>query len=311
MLISSIIIIMDQLLFQGLSEGIVTFWEKFASWMNDHGWQIVLILVLAELTRKFGSKVILKIFESTIRNDIYPTKSDRQKRVKTLESLTSAILKVAVFVVAGIMIISELGLNTTPVVASAGILGLALGFGAQSLIKDLTAGVFIISENQYRVGDIIELDSGIKGKVEAITIRTTLIRNLSGTLYHVPNGTIGWAANKTSSYGGIAEDIVFSSDVDIEKLSLVIDRTSAKLMEKPELAKKIKEPPKLERVLGYVADGINVRIVGKTGSDNAFEIKDAFYRQLIKELRKSNINIPYPQITISHNDELKKSKKSS
>ncbi len=293
---------MDQVIFQTFNQISVNVWDKFTSWMGDHGYQIVLIIFLAYLVKNFGSQIIMKLLEKTVRRDLYPTKSDRIKRLKTLDSLISAILKVAVVIIAGIMIISELGLNTTPVIASAGILGIALGFGAQSLIKDLTSGLFIITENQYRVGDVIELNDKIKGEVQAITIRTTVIRNIDGTLYHVPNGTISWTANKTMSYGGIAEDIIFPSDVDIEKLSLLIDRVSEKLIENPEFAKKIKEPPRLDRVKGFHNDGIKVRIVGRTGSDNAVEVKDAFYRLLIKELRKSNIEIPNTQITLKNND---------
>lgn len=274
-----------------LSEMLNNIWENIISWMGDHGYQIALIILLAFLVKKFGSQIIMKLLEKTVRKDLYPTKSDRIKRLKTLDSLISAVLKVAVVLVAGIMIISELGLNTTPIIASAGILGLAIGFGAQSLIKDLTTGLFIITENQYRVGDFIELNDIIKGEVQAITIRATVIRGIDGTLFHVPNGTITWTANKTMSYAGIAEDLVFPSDIDIERLSIIIDRASEKLLEKPEFAKKVQTAPRLDRVLGFEGSGIKIRITGRTGSDNAVEVKDAFYRILIKELRKANIEV--------------------
>lgn len=282
---------MDQVIFQAIEEMLSSIWVHVASWMSDHGYQIVLIIFLAYLVKKFGTQIIMKLLENTVRSDLYPTKSDRSKRLKTLASLIGAILRVAVTVIAGIMIISELGLNTTPVIASAGVLGLAVGFGAQSLIKDLTTGLFIITENQYRVGDFIELNDLIKGEVQAITIRTTIIRGIDGTLFHVPNGTISWTANKTMSYAGIAEEMVFKADVDIEKLAIVIDRVGQKLIEKPEFAKKVQIPPHLDRVLGFEGSGIRIRISGRTGSDNAVEVKDAFYRLLIKELRKANIEV--------------------
>lgn len=311
MLLNSIIIIMDQLIFQTTSEWLAEFWHKFISWMNDHGYQIVLILILAEITRKFGSKIILKILEKTVRRDLYPTKTDRIKRIKTLESLISAVAKVAVFVIAAIMIMSELGLNTTPVVASAGVLGLALGFGAQSLIKDLTSGLFIITENQYRVGDIVQLDNGVSGKVVAITIRTTQIRTLDGTLYHIPNGTIQWTANKTMSYSGIDENIVFPNSVDIEKLAIVINRTGEELAKKPDFKDKIKTPPHFVRVVGFDPSGITIKITGKTGTEDAADVKGAFYSQLIKELKKSKIDTPYshlvfvnPNLTKNQNKKL-------
>lgn len=295
---------MDQIIYQGISEGAIDFWNKLMSWMSDHGYQIILILILAEIARKFGSKIILKLLEKTVRNDLYPTKSDRTKRIKTLESLISAVLKVAVFILASIMIVSELGLNTTPVVASAGVLGLALGFGAQSLIKDLTSGLFIITENQYRVGDLIQLDNGVRGKVVAITIRTTQIRSLDGTLYHVPNGSIQWTANKTMSYSGIDENITFPSNTDTEKLKIVINRTGEVLSKKPEFEKKITQAPHFVRIIGFDPSGITVKVAGRTGSDDAADVKGAFYSQLIKELKKSNIEPPYSHLTF-YNPNLK------
>lgn len=291
---------MDQAVFQKIEEAFNSLTTNLTSWLSGHGFEIALIIAGAYLVKKFGTQIIMQIMRKTVRKDLYPTKSDRTKRLKTLESLISAILKVTVIIIAGIMIFSELGLNTAPILASAGIAGIALGFGAQSLIKDLTCGLFIIVENQYRVGDVVELDNGIIGQVEAITIRTTQLRTLDGTLYHVPNGAIGWTANMTSSYAGLSEDIVFPRDVDIEKLRLVINRTGQKLAKDPKYEKMIIEPPEFLRVDGFDANGIRVKVVGKTGSDDSWEVKGAFYKQLIVDLRKANIAIPYTQITLTN-----------
>ena len=286
---------MDQIIFTEFEN----FYNRFSSWLGKHLLPILLILLIAWAIKKFGVRIIMQLLQKTIRPDLYPTKSDRTKRLKTLESLIGAVLKVAVFIVATIMIVTELGVNTTPLLASAGILGVALGFGAQSLIKDLTSGIFIITENQYRVGDVVEINGNIKGKVEGITIRTTLVRSLSGKLYHIPNGSIGWTANKTMQYGGIAEDITFDRNVDIEKLELIINRTGKKLLENDKLAKKIKTPPEFNSISGFDNNGIKVKILGTTTSDDAFVVKSEFYRLLIKELRKANIEIPYQQLTVT------------
>ena len=291
---------MNEVIFQSINDTMTKFWDNFYSFMNNHGYHILLIIFIAYLTKRFGVEIIMKLLEKTVRNDLYPTKADRTKRLKTLKGMIGAILQAIVTIIAVAMIVSELGVDTAPLIASAGILGVAIGFGAQSLIKDLTSGLFIIIENQYRVGDTIELNNQIQGEVQAITIRTTVIRNVNGTLFHVPNGTIGWTANKTMSYGGISEEIIFPADIDIEKLSMLIDRVSDKLLEDPEVAKKIKEPPKLSKVLGFHNDGVNIRITGRTGSDNAIEVKDLFYRLLIKELRRAKISIPTTQITVTN-----------
>ena len=291
---------MDEELFKQAEEVYNASLDAVSHWTSEHALPILGIIIVAWLVKNFGAQLIMQILTKTVRPDLYPTKTDRTKRLRTLESLIKAVLNVAIFIVAGIMIIAELGLNTTPLVASAGIIGVALGFGAQSLIKDLTSGLFIIIENQYRVGDVITLDNGVSGKVEAITIRTTVIRSLDGTRFHVPNGNIAWTANKTTSYGGIEEDIVFDANSDIGQLREVVNRTGLKLAKDPELEKKIKEPPHFLRVDGFDANGIRVKIVGKTTSDDSWEVKGAFYKLLIEELRKSNIEIPYMHVTLTN-----------
>lgn len=272
-------------------------WANLGTWISDHGFEVFTIILVAWLVKRFGAQFLSRIFHSTIRADLYPTKNDRIKRLETIDSITNAILKIGVVLVAGIMIISELGVNTTPIIASAGILGIALGFGAQSLIKDFTSGIFIIIDNQYRVGDIVKLDD-IAGRVEAITIRTTVLRGLGGTLYHVPNGSITVTANLTMSYGGIEEDIVFDREVDIAKLTIVINRVGRDMAADPAFVSKILEPPRFERVTGFTRDGIEVKILGTTTTNDSWEVRGEFYKRLIVELRKSNIQIPTAQVTV-------------
>lgn len=289
---------MDEAIFKYISGIFDRLWANLGVWVSAHGFEIFTIILMAWLVKRFGAQFLSRIFHSTIRADLYPTKSDRLKRLETIDSITNAILKVGVVIVAGIMIISELGVNTTPIVASAGVIGIALGFGAQSLIKDLTSGMFIIIDNQYRVGDVVKLGE-ISGRVEAITIRTTVVRGLDGTLYHVPNGSINATANMTMSYGGLDEDIVFGPDVDISKLSMLINRVGRDLAADPDFKTKVLEPPRFERVVGFAPDGIKIKILGTTTTNDSWEVRGELYKRLIVELRKSDIEIPSPHITVS------------
>lgn len=293
---------MEETIFLYLSEAIRQFWGNFGTWLSDHGLPIAIIIFVAWLVKRFGSQLLSRVFHSTIRDDLYPTKSDRIKRLETIDSITSAFLNVGVVIIAGIMIIDELGVNTTPIVASAGVIGIALGFGAQSIIKDFTSGLFIIIDNQYRVGDIVKLGEiagkSIGGRVEAITIRTTVLRSLDGTLYHVPNGSITATANLTMSYGGIEEDIVFGSDIDVPKLAMIIDRVGKELAEDPAFKSKVLEPLHFERVVGFAPDGIKVKIIGRTASNDSWEVRGEFYKRFIVALRHSKIDLPTAQITV-------------
>lgn len=288
---------MDETVFRYTSDEFNHLLTSLGNWLSTHGLSIAIIVLGAWLVKRYGSQFLSRIFHRTIRADLYPTKGDRTKRLETIDSITGAILQVAVVVVAGIMIVSELGIDTTPLIASAGVIGLALGFGAQSLIKDFTSGIFIIIDNQYRVGDIVKLDD-VAGKVEAITIRTTVLRGLDGTLYHVPNGGINTTANLTMSYGGIEEDIVFDNDVDITKLVIVINRAGELLAKDPKFSQKIIEAPHFLRIVGFAPTGIKVKILGTTTTNDSWEIRGEFYKRLITELRKADIHMPTPQVTV-------------
>lgn len=288
---------MDEIIFQRIVELVERFWDNLGRWLSDHGFEIAIIILIAWLVKRFGAQFVSRIFHSTIRADLYPTKNDRIRRLETIDSITGAILQIGVVIIAVIMIVNELGVDTTPLIASAGVIGIALGFGAQSLIKDFTSGIFIIIDNQYRVDDFVELN-GISGTVEAITIRTTVLRGLDGTLYHIPNGSIDITANMTMSYGGIDEDIIFGSDTDIGKLQIVIDRVGKNLKADPDFAGKITQPPHFVRVIGFDPNGIKVKVLGTTTTNDSWEVRGEFYRRLIIELRKAKIEVPSLQVTV-------------
>lgn len=180
----------------GLDHNLERLRHTTVNWFSAHTFNVLVILFGAWLVRKFGAELISRILQQTIRSDLYPTQEDREKRLKTLDSLVGAFMRIAVYIVAAIMIVSELGLDTAPLLASAGVLGVALGFGAQSMVKDFTTGVFIIAENQYRVGDTVGIGD-VVGTVELITLRTTILRDDKGYVHHVPNGTITVTTNRS------------------------------------------------------------------------------------------------------------------
>ena len=145
---------------------------------------------------------------------MFPSKSDREKRISTLDSIAAAIISFVVWSVAVLMIMNLLGINTAPLIASAGILSVALGFGAQSLVKDFITGMFIIAENQYRVGDYVEIQN-VRGTVKAVTMRTTVVEDVDGSIFHIPNGSIIVTGNHTMSNNKVSIEISASTETDI------------------------------------------------------------------------------------------------
>lgn len=274
-------------------------WHLFIDWSSAHLLQIIIIVIGAELLYRALTKTISGIVHrATHRPDLFPTESDRKKRLKTLDSLINAVLRIGIFAIATIMVINEMGINTAPLIASAGIIGVALGFGAQSLIRDFMSGIFIITENQYRVGDVIEVTTnaaGIKviGTVEAITIRTTVIRDQDGRLHHVPNGNIMATSNLTMNYAGLNEDLVVSSNTDIDKLEHIINHVGEELVHDTKVGKKIIQPPYFDRVDKINGDSMTVKIFGKTNPGEQWRVRGAFYKKLQPALEKNHINLTH------------------
>lgn len=283
--------------FTDLSDNAVHVFNLAGSWLDQHLLNILIILAGAYLLRKFGTKLIIKLLHKTIRRDLYPTELDRKKRLQTLDSLTGAGMRVFAWLIASFMIISELGIDTTPLLASASVFGLAIGIGAQSLVKDFVSGVFIISENQYRVGDAVEIGD-VDGVVEAITIRTTIIRDLDGDLHHVPNGSITVTTNKTMDFGSINEDVVVARDTDLKALEHIINHVGERLVNEPSLKGFIVEAPYFSQIKGYDKDGIVVKILGKTTAGDSWKVRSELYRHLTKAFKQHDVVVPYGEFTI-------------
>lgn len=265
--------------------------DTITTWFSTHGLKIAILLSIGWFLYRYGARTLSRIIHRTIRRDLYPTKADRDKRVRTLDSLINGAVKLTVFIVIGLMVMGELGVNTAPLLASAGILGIALGFGAQSLIRDFTSGIFIIADNQYRVGDIVRLND-IEGKVEAITIRTTVLRDLGGNVFHVPNGSIIVTANMTMGYGGINENLIIDDSADIERVEHIINHVGEQMASDPHLKNKIKIAPYFKRVVGFTEEGIEIKVLGQATANDQWVVQDEMYKRLLIAFRHNKMKIP-------------------
>lgn len=262
--------------------------------LEQHGFDVAVILLGAWAARYFGGVIIKRVVQQTVRRTHFNNMSqqDAKKRQDTLISMFGAIWKVVVIVVAAVMLFSELfpGINLAPLLASAGIIGVAIGFGSQAIIKDFLSGVFIILENQYRVGDVVDVQ-GAAGTVEKISIRTSVIRDQDGNVHYIPNGTIAHVTNKTMGYSRVNLSINVAFDTDIDKLADVINKVGKEMAKSEKWQKKIIEPPKFLSISNFTETHLEVKIGGETQPSEQWAVTDELRRRLLKTLEKNKIKL--------------------
>lgn len=216
-------------------------------------------------------------------------KKDVEKREKTLIQLIRSFWRIIMLFYIAAMIANKLfSFDLSPLFASAGIIGVALGFGAQSLVKDFLSGIFIIAENQYRVGDVVDI-AGAIGKVERIGTRTTVIRDSDGNVHYVPNGTIQHVINKTMGYSMSRFVINLDPSADVGRVTEIINKVGEKLASEKSWKRKILDPPKFVSVGEITGRSIEMIIAGKTQPSDQWSVTSEMRRRLLAEFEKQEV----------------------
>ncbi len=283
--------------------------ESLLNYIQGHFWPVVSILVVAWLARHFGGVIIRRIIANAVHrsrdNDM--TVDDIKKRQNTLIDLLTAVWKWLVLIIASMMLIRELlpTVDLAPVFASAGIVGIALGFGAQSLIKDFLSGLFIISENQYRVGDVVDLE-GAAGTVERVGMRSTILRDADGNVHYIPNGNIMHVINKTMGYSKVNFTLSVHPDTDIDTLSTVINEVGQEMADDNTWKEKLLEPPYFLNIGAFSDTSMEVTIVGKTAPSAQWSVTGELRRRLLRSFHKNNIELAQFPVSATWNNTKKK-----
>jgi len=283
------------------------FSQKIIPWLLSGGIRILVVIVIAFIVLKFAAIFIEKIVRRSIRADYFSSKEAEKKREDTLIRVSVTTLKIIVWIAVILMVLSEIGINIGPMLAAAGIAGLAFGFGGQYLIRDIISGLFIIFENQYRVGDVVCIGTTY-GLVEDVNLRLTILRDLDGTVHHIPNGEIKKASNLSKDFSRINIAIGVSYDTDLEKLEKVVNKIGEKMASDPEWKDSITEVPKFVRVDEFADSSIKIKILGETKPSKQWEVAGELRKRLKIAFDKEGIEIPFPQIVV-HQAKKKISKK--
>jgi small conductance mechanosensitive channel len=222
-----------------------------------------------------------------------------EQRIEALTSVLRSLVTFAIYTVAVFMVLGEVGINLGPLLAGAGILGVALGFGSQSLVKDFLSGVFILVEDQFGVGDIVDLDGQAAGVVDAVSLRTTRLRAVDGTLWHVTNGEIRRVGNKSQHWSRALIDIEVAYDTDLDHVEAVIAAVAEEVAVNDA---DVIEQPEVWGVEQLGANGVSIRLVVKTRPSEQFRVSRELRRRIKAAFDREGIEIPFPQQTVWHRD---------
>ncbi len=233
----------------------------------------------------------------TMRENVDKNPLAAEKRIKTLTGLLGTIFLTLLWVIAVVMGLDQIGLDITPIIASAGIAGLAVGFGAQNLVKDVINGFFMILENQVRVGDVAVVN-GTGGLVEAISFRTITLRDLSGTVHIFPNGTVTTLANMTKDWSFYVMDIGVAYKEDTDRVSAVMKEVGKELQEDPEIGPNILEPIEIMGVDNFGESEVVIKARLKTLPIQQWMVGREYRRRLKKAFDEQHIEIPFPHRTL-------------
>jgi len=279
--------------------------EAIGDWLASHGVRIVIIVALALIAHQIARRLIAKVVEKGTVRGKRRMQEGLKQRVETLSSFLSQIAAVVIWVMAGFMILSELGVNIGPLLAGAGILGIAIGFGSQNLMRDILAGLFIITENQYHKGDWVMI-AGISGTVEEVNIRRTILRDLDGVVHVVPNGEITAASNYTREYGRVNLDISVGYGEDLDHCIQVINKVGQELAEEEYWSKAILDTPHVLRVNNLGDSGIDIKVFGKTKRIRQWEVMGELRKRIKKTFDEEGIEIPWPHTKVFFGNPLEK-----
>lgn len=278
--------------------------KQIILWFRHHTPIIIGVIIGAYLFHKFGTRLIDKIVRRVMVRGKYSSIYEEKQREDTLIRVLAKTLEIFLWISAILIILSEIGVNIGPLIAGAGIAGLAIGLGGKALIQDIIAGLFIIFENQYRVGDVVRL-SGTAGQVEDITLRITIIRDLDGIVHYIPNGTITTASNYSKDFARINLNIPISYADDIEKAKTIINNVGLEFAKDKTWKGMIKKAPQFARVEKLAASAVELKVLGEVDPQARWDAAGEIRHRIKEAFDKGGIEIPYPQQVV-HNTEYKK-----
>jgi small-conductance mechanosensitive channel len=272
--------------------------QTIEKWFLEHGISIVIILivgvVLWAVLKRFLPPLVRRIMARPQRGE---SREGLKRRADTLQGVFMGLGRIIIILLVIFMILSELEVNIGPILAGFGIVGIAVGFGAQYLIRDLIAGIFILMENQYRVGDVARV-ADVAGLVEQINLRKTVLRDLDGIVHHIPNGEIRVASNFSRHFARVNLNVSVSYGTDLDFAISVINRVCQEMAEEEQWKGIFKTVPQVLRVDSLGDSGIDIKILGEVKPLEQWNVTGQLRLRIKKAFDAEGIEIPWPHTKV-------------
>ncbi len=266
--------------------------QEILVWLRISGPRVLVILIASLLLIRLLREVAERI-PRLLPAEEGPTITEREKRARTAASLVRTVGTSLVLLMAAMILFREIGADITPLIAGAGVAGLAVGFGAQGLIKDIIAGFFILTEDQFHVGDVIQV-AGVSGQVEKMNLRMTIVRDLNGAVHFIPNGEIKVATNLTKEWSRAVLEVGVSYEEDVDRVSHVLTEIGQELADDETFGKLVLEPPQVLGIEALTDSQVTIRILAKTLPLKQWEVARELRRRIKMRFDREAIQIPYP-----------------
>ncbi len=269
------------------------FTQAVTTWLITHGLRVVIALALGATALYLGRRIVSRVFQPLVD----ASELEMRKRAETLRALVRSLISATLVLVTAIVVLSELGIDVGPVLAAAGIVGIAVGFGAQQLVQDVISGFFILMEDQIRVGDVIET-AGRSGLVENVSLRSTKLRDLAGNVHFIRNGKIDVVTNMTKDFSFYLFDVGVAYDADLDAVFAALRATDADLRADPAYAGEILEPLEVLGVDRFADSSIVIKGRIKTLPSKQWRVGREYNRRRRAACAARGIEFPFPQITV-------------
>ncbi|HET7703712.1 MAG TPA: mechanosensitive ion channel family protein [Candidatus Limnocylindrales bacterium] len=282
--------------------------STFIEVVRDSGLRILLIIVVAIIAVRVTRILVHGIVKALLDREASEGTAQElsaievQKRIDTLDELGARVIRAFVVMIAGIMVLGALDLDIGPAIAGLGVVGIAVGFGAQSLVRDYLNGALILVENQYSKGDVVSI-AGVTGSVEDFSLRRTTLRDLDGIVHTVPNGEVKVASNRTRTWARINQNVTVAFGTDIDRAIEVVEELGKAMAADPIWKRRILEPPRVERVESIEERGITLKILGTVRASEQWAAGGEFRKLLLEAFARHGIRLPRPpQVFVAQSD---------